>query len=75
MEDTQGFYKLDGDALLFGPNGVFSGDYNLTREDRASYSYPVDGWYWFDSEADARSFFNLPEPADEMPSSDPFPFR
>lgn len=23
-------------------------------------TYPVDGWYWFDGEAEARAFFGLP---------------
>lgn len=60
MEDTSGFYKLDGE-LLFGPNYVLDARYALRREQHATYTYPVDGWYWFDSEAEARVFFKLPE--------------
>lgn len=59
MNDTSGFYKLDGD-LLFGPNFVLNASYELRRETYKQYTYPVDGWYWFDSEAEARTFFNLP---------------
>jgi hypothetical protein len=62
MEDTQdtsGFYKLDGD-LLFGPHYVLNKDYQLHREQHESYTYPVDGWYWFESEDAARAFFDLP---------------
>lgn len=53
-----GFYKLDGD-LLFGPNCVLSGNYELHAEQRDSYTYPVDGWYWFDDETTAKTFFGL----------------
>ncbi len=59
MEDTSGFYKLDND-LLFGPNYVLNANYELRRDQHADYTYPVDGWYWFDSESEAREFFGLP---------------
>jgi hypothetical protein len=29
----------------------------LIASEHATYEYPVDGWYWFDSEEDAREFF------------------
>ncbi len=61
MDDTSGFYKLDG-SLLFGSNFVMNAAYELYREYYLSYSYPVDGWYWFDDESSARGFFGLPEP-------------
>lgn len=61
MEDTSGFYKLDGD-LLYGPNFVLNASYELRRETKDQHSYPVEGWYWFDSEVEAREFFGLPEP-------------
>jgi hypothetical protein len=59
MDDTSGFYKTDGE-LLFGPNYVLNAAYELRRELHETYSYPVDGWWWFDSEAQARAFFDLP---------------
>jgi hypothetical protein len=52
MEDTSGFYKLDGE-MLFGPNFVLNSNYELHREDHSTYTYPVDGWTWFDSEEEA----------------------
>ena len=58
MEDTSGFYKLDG-QLLFGPNFVLNAAYELRRDTKDQYSYPVDGWYWFDSEERAREFLRL----------------
>lgn len=60
MNDTSGFYKLDGD-LLYGPNFVLNANYELRRETHANFTYPVDGWWWFDSEAEARTAFGLPE--------------
>jgi hypothetical protein len=58
--DTIGFYKLDG-PLLYGHDAVYGPDFTLLRADHASYTYPVDGWRWFDSEADARDFHGLPQ--------------
>jgi len=59
MDDTSGFYKFDGD-LLYAPNYVLNAKYELYRDQHESYTYPVDGWYWFDTEAQAREFFGLP---------------
>lgn len=62
MEDTSGFYKLqEEELLLFAPNGVMNQSYDLLRENHLNYQYPIDGWYWFDSEEESRLFFNLPE--------------
>lgn len=62
MEDTSGFYKNDNGELLYGKNYVLSGSYNLYREEKQNYQYPVSGWYWFNSEDEARMFFNIPIP-------------
>lgn len=59
--DTSGFYKLDGGTLLHGPNFVLHAGFELRRETREHHSYPTDGWHWFDSETEARAFFDLPE--------------
>jgi hypothetical protein len=60
MEDTSGFYFCQDGALAFGPNFVETKDFQIYRDQKDSYTYPVNGWYWFDSEEDARIFFNLP---------------
>ena len=57
--DTSGFYKLDGD-LLFGPNFVLNANYEMRRETKDQYNYPIDGWHWFDTEEEARAFHGLP---------------
>ena len=63
--DTSGFYKNEEGQLLHGPTTVqfpISVDHpGLNREQRSDYTYPVEGWYWFDAEEDARAFFGLPE--------------
>ena len=62
MTDTSGFYKLDNSTLLYGQNFIVSSKISLIREQKDSYTYPIDGWMWFDSEDAARAHFNLPEP-------------
>jgi len=60
--NTAGFYKNDHGDLLYGPNFVISSWYDLRKETKDNHQYPIDGWYWFDSEELARDFFNLPKP-------------
>lgn len=57
--DTSGFYKNDNGTLLFGPNRVLNKNFTLYRENKDEYTYPVSGCYWFDSEEEAKAFFNL----------------
>lgn len=54
--DTSGFYKNNEGELLYGPNFVFGpfGQYTLKKETKDDYTYPVEGWYWFDSEVEAK---------------------
>jgi hypothetical protein len=56
-EDTSGFYKLDPDGVtvLHGPNFVINANYELHREHKDTYDYPVDGWSWYNSEEEARA--------------------
>ena len=49
-ESTSGFYKVEGGHLLYGPNFVLNMSYELRSETHDQHTYPVDGWYWFDSE-------------------------
>jgi len=57
-----GFYRIDDTSrnLLFGPNFVYGPGFTLLRADQATYTYPVEGWYWFESEAEARVALDLP---------------
>lgn len=54
------FYKLiDEKNYTYGPE-VISAEYQLLTEDKDTYTYPIDGWIWANSENEAREFFNLP---------------
>lgn len=50
MEDTSGFYKLEEDNWIHAPNFIYSDDYELKRELKDTYTYPVDGWTWYDEQ-------------------------
>ena len=54
-QDTSGFYKANEEknALYYGQNGVYNSSYSLVRESKETYSYPVDGWTWYDSKEQA----------------------
>lgn len=67
MEDTSGFYKNDSGELLYGKNYVLSGSYNLYRENKDDYAYPIGGWFWFDSEEQAREAFHLTKKEEPLP--------
>ena len=53
------YYKRDGEELLTAPNGVDGPGYSLTVENHSEHSYPFNGWYWFDTEEEAKTFFGL----------------
>ena len=48
METTAGFYKLEDDNWQYAPNFVDAPNYQLFKENKDSYTYPVDGWTWYD---------------------------
>jgi len=49
-ESTEGFYKLDGESWLFAPNFVSSPTFELYKELKDTYSYPIEGWNWYDQQ-------------------------
>ena len=51
------FYKFEEENLLYGTL-VCGPTYTLIESEHDSYNYPVDGWYWFDTEEGALEFFN-----------------
>lgn len=59
--NTSGFYKVQEDSLFYGPNAVYNVNFTLLKDLHETYTYPVDGWYWFETEELAREFFELPE--------------
>lgn len=76
MKNTSGFYKNEDGMLLHGPNFVLAGSFNLYKEQKDGYTYPIHGWYWFDTEEKAREFFNLPKPLEpQLPQLFPNPLN
>lgn len=63
MEDTSGFYKLDEYGnMLYGPNFVISATHSLIAQLYNTYTYPTDGWYYFETQDAAYTFFNYVPP-------------
>ena len=60
--NNAGFYKKEDTQILYAPNIVEGPSYVLIASEKDTYDYPVDGWIWAQSEADAISYF---ETADE----------
>ena len=60
-----GFYKNEDGLVLHGPNYVLNMDYELYKETKDEHAYPVDGWFWFDSEEEAYAAFGLELPVTE----------
>lgn len=56
---NEGFYCYFENELFYAPNAVYNACFQLLKENHESYSYPVDGWYWFDNEEGAKSFFEI----------------
>jgi hypothetical protein len=50
------FYKKDGESLLQGPM-VSMPELTLTADNQAQHTYPINGWYWFDTLDDAINYF------------------
>ena len=55
--NTPGFYKKEGTEILYAPNIIQGPNYALFAAEKDSYEYPVDGWIWAQSEADAIAYF------------------
>lgn len=43
------FYKKDNTELLVSPTRVEGPGFSLNAETHTEQTYPVEGWYWFDS--------------------------
>jgi hypothetical protein len=55
---TAGFYKLD-DALRYAPTAVYGPEFILLVEQKNSYTYPVNGWWYFNTKSEAEEFFQV----------------
>jgi prolyl oligopeptidase PreP (S9A serine peptidase family) len=48
------------------PNFILAPDYMLIAEQKDSYTYPVDGWYWFDTVEEAHNFLDAESPEERV---------
>lgn len=55
---TAGFYKIRDNQMFYAPNFVEGHGYILLAQDKNNYEYPIDGWYWFDSDSN-ESLLNI----------------
>jgi hypothetical protein len=46
------FYKIDGEHII-SANGIAAPSFSLTEENHTEHAYPVDGWYWYATAAEA----------------------
>lgn len=59
----EGFYSWDNDTLNYSPNFVQWPDgFIIQRAEKETYEYPIRGYYWFETRAQALSFFEKPDP-------------
>jgi len=76
MEEEKGFYKLEVGAeesvMIHGTN-LINNNYTLEISQKDTYTYPVDGWTYFDSFDEAAVGFNLTESQKEQFKEDLFP--
>lgn len=52
-----GFYTLINKQLIFAPNQVQHKEYSLKAAEKHNYTFPINGWYCFDTKAEAEQFF------------------
>jgi hypothetical protein len=64
MEEEKGFYKLEvGTKKTVMIHGIhlLNKNYTLHISQKDTYTYPVDGWSYFDTLSEACAFFNVNE--------------
>lgn len=62
IEDTSGFYMFDPilDMLIYAPDAVYFPDGSVIVETlHDTYTYPYNGWYYFESKLLAEEFFGI----------------
>lgn len=52
------FFKYQDDVLLNG-KVVTTPTFELTLETKNNFTYPIDGWYWFDTIEQAYAHFGI----------------
>ena len=77
MEEEKGFYKLEpsnkGRPILIHGRHLINKDWTLDIALKDTYTYPVDGWTYYDSFDEAAIAFNLTDAQKEQFKKDLFP--
>jgi hypothetical protein len=76
MEEEKGFYKLEvgaEESVMIHGTSLINNNYTLEISQKDTYTYPVDGWTYFDSFDEAAVGFNLTESQKEQFKEDLFP--
>ena len=77
MEEEKGFYKLEpsnkGRPQLIHGRYLLNKDWTLDIALKDTYSYPVDGWTYYNSFEEAATGFNLTDAQKEQFRIDLFP--
>jgi hypothetical protein len=56
------FYKLEND-IVESAECVSGTGFDLNTVSKDEYTYPVAGWWWFDTDVDASAHFGVPVPS------------
>lgn len=51
----EGFYNSDG---IYAPNFVYGPGFELLKELKDTYTYPIYGWVWSESLSASKAWFN-----------------
>jgi hypothetical protein len=60
-----GFYKNDNGILLEALSAIYNKNYELLIEDKDTYTYPIDGWKYFDTRDLALTEYGITEKTDK----------
>lgn len=55
----KGFYKVINDYISFGPTVYFPDGSFLSVDTVDQNTYPLDGWYYFNTLQEAKEFFKI----------------
>ena len=54
------FYKREGEELWQAPTFVIGPGIDVSVENHSEHTYPIEGWYWFDTLDEAMTAMVLP---------------
>lgn len=49
------FYRIENGEVFRADGDLFGPGYDLLADQHDTYTYPVDGWHWFDSDEEAEA--------------------